>query len=92
MSRPSDMPRTEQLDAAREEAWNDLRGIANWGGEGVPGHEEGRRIIATARRNDRRCRMGTDCPLHDLIHVVDPTGNSFPVAIAAARNARKANA
>lgn len=86
------MPRTEQLDAARAAAWNDLRFIAAWGGDGVPGHEEGRRIIRTAHRHAKECKSGCTGRLDASLDVIDPTGKSFPVAITAAWDARKANA
>lgn len=84
----SDMPRTEQLDAARRDAWNVLRLLAGWGGEGTPLHEEGRRIVTAAR--GKASPFGWD--FDDAMDVIDPTGKSFPIAIAAAWDARKANA
>lgn len=85
MSRPSEMQHTDQLDAARAEAWDELRFIAAWEGDGTPRHEEGRRIVTAALRRDQVAAAGA-------LDVIDPTGQSFPVAIAAAWDARKANA
>lgn len=85
----SDMPRTAALDAARADAWNVLRLLAEWDGDGVPGHEEGRRIVTAARSNAEPL---TTPLLDDALDVIDPTGQSFPVALAAAWDARKANA
>lgn len=76
------------LDASRERAWNGLRALAEWGGDGVPGHEEGRRIVTAARRNAHPLGWSFDAAMA----VIDPTGKAFPVAIAAAWEARKANA
>lgn len=86
----SDMPRTAALDAARADAWNVLRLLAEWDGEGTPDHEEGRRIVAAAARGRRTSPAGNS--FEDAMSVIDPTGNSFPVAITAAWDARKANA
>lgn len=88
----ADMPRTEQLDADRAEAWDELRFIAAWGGDGTPRHEEGRRIIRAAHHHARECRSGCRARFDDVLDVIDPTGNSFPVAVVAAWDARKANA
>ena len=81
----SDMGRAAALDAARRDAWNSLRLLANWSGEGTPGHEEGRRIVTAALRRDQVAAA-------ELLDVIDPNGKSFPVAITAAWDARKANA
>lgn len=81
----TDMPRTQQRDFAREEAWDELRALADWGGTGAPGHEEGRRIVTVALRRDQVAAA-------EALDVVDPTCKSFPVAITAAWDARKANA
>lgn len=84
----SDLPRTGELDAAREEAWNSLRLLASWDGEGTPGHEEGRRIVAAARRTVSPLSWTFD----DAMSVIDPTGQAYPTAIDLAWAARKANA
>lgn len=77
------------MDAARRDAWNVLRLIAEWEGEGIPGHEEGLRIVSAARG---RGPSPAGNFFGDAMAVIDPTGKSFPVAITAAWEARKANA
>lgn len=90
MSRPSDMPRTEQLDAARAAAWDGLRDLALWGGTGTPLHEEGRRIVALARQV--ALTHPEQVVYANAMDVIDPHGTAYPVAITAAWGARKANA
>ncbi|MEN3123242.1 hypothetical protein [Janibacter sp. LM] len=89
---PSDPSRTESLDAVRTAAWDDLRFIAAWAGEGIPGHEEGRRILRAASRHAKECMSGCRSRLDRAVDVVDPTGKAFPVVIDLVWAARKANA
>lgn len=85
---PSEMTRTAAMEVARNDAWNSLRLLASWDGEGIPGHEEGRRIVTAARRNVHPLGWSFDAAMA----VIDPNGSAFPVAIAVAWDARKANA
>lgn len=94
------LPRTDELDLTRQEAWSDLRDIAAWGGHGTPAHEEGRRIITAATRNLRihRCRANGGCIFeryfHNAVEVIDPTGQAYPIpyALITAWTAIKENA
>ncbi len=84
----SDTPRAAALDAARADAWNSLRLLASWEGEGIPGHEEGRRIVTAARGKASPFGWSFD----DAMDVIDPAGKSYPVVIDLVWAARKANA
>lgn len=86
------MPRTELLNAKRAKAWGELRFVAAWEGESVPGHEEGRRIVAAARRHACSCVSGCPGIYAAAMSVIDPTGKAFPVVIDLVWAARKANA
>lgn len=86
------MPRTELLDANRARAWDELRLMAAWGGTGAPSHEEGRRIVASARGHASVCVSGCPGIYAAAMSVIDPTGKAFPVVIDLVWAAHKANA